>query len=143
MQLFLLYGYFKPYRQTKSNTQVSVSKFFSISAIVLFACTSKFSLDGFNSSEWVVDKDGCNNKRVGLVEDIMDNKDELLGHGQNDIVDILGKPNRHELYSRNKKAFVYFVAGGPECSQADSTQSKLVIRFDGIGRTKEVIYYKN
>ena len=122
---------------------MSLSKLFTLSLIVLLSCTSKFSLDGFNSAEWVADKNGCNNKRATLVEEVVKQKEVLLGHGQNDIVSVLGKPNRHELYSRNKKAFVYFVAGGSLCSQADSTQSKLVIRFDGIGRTKEVIYYKN
>jgi len=122
---------------------MSLSKFFSISLIVLFACTSKFSLEGFNSEVWADDFNGCDNKRATLAEIIIDKKADLIGHGQNDIVAVLGKPNRHELYARNKKAFVYFVAGGPLCSQADSTQSKLIIRFDGVNRAKEVIYYKN
>lgn len=82
-------------------------------------------------------------KRASLVEDLVNRKEDLFGHGQKDIIGVLGKPNRHELYARNKKAFVYFISGGSICSKTEATQEKLVIRFDGIGRAKEVIYYKN
>jgi hypothetical protein len=122
---------------------VSLSKFISIAFIALIACSSNFSLDNFNSDDWIADKNGCEMKRVGLVEDLVNRKEDLFGHGQKDIIAVLGKPNRHELYSRNKKAFVYYVSGGSLCSKAEDSQEKLVIRFDGIGRAKEVIYYKN
>jgi hypothetical protein len=47
------------------------------------------------------------------------------------------------LYSRNKKAFVYYVNGGPECQEQKTIPDKLVIRFNGIGRVNEIILYKN
>ena len=122
---------------------MSTGKLISIVLITLMACSSNFSLNNFNSDDWIADRNGCEMKRSGLVEDLVNRKEELFGHGQKDIVAVLGKANRHELYSRNKKAFVYYVSGGAACSMPEDTQEKLVIRFDGIGRAKEVIYYKN
>ena len=122
---------------------MSKGKYISFALITLFACSSNYSLDNFNSDDWIADKNGCEMKRARLVEDLVNRKEELFSHGQKDIIAVLGKPNRHELYSRNKKAFVYYVSGGSVCTKSEDTQEKLVIRFDGIGRAKEVIYYKN
>jgi len=114
--------------------------FFSI-LILTLACTGRALLPGFDRALWQADTEGCQGQRQLLAEELVRRKAELSGHGQHDITALLGKPDRHELYSRNKKAFVYFIAGGPACNRLKENPARLVIRFDGIGRAKEIILY--
>jgi hypothetical protein len=121
---------------------VQINRILPIALLFALACSQSPVLSGFNSDKWQADADGCNGQRTALVVEVINRKSELAGLGQNDIRAVLGKPNRHELYSRNKKAFVYFVKGGPNCEQRKEKPDRLVIRFDGIGRAKEFILYK-
>jgi hypothetical protein len=117
---------------------------FTTSLVVLLACSQQSILTDFDSEKWQADTDGCNNQRGALAKDLINRKDKLTGLGQNEITELLGNADRHELYSRNKKAFVYFINGGPNCeNQIGNQVSKLVIRFDGIGRAKEFVLYEN
>ena len=120
-----------------------MNKLLAIACILIISCGSEPILQGFDNQKWQEDKDGCDKQRITLTDEIVNRKDELVGLNQNEITAIFGKPNRHELYSRNKKAFVYFVNGGPDCLQPKEIPGKLVIRFDGIGRAKEILLYKN
>jgi len=108
----------------------------------IVGCIPKTALKGFDSSAWKNDANGCNGIRKVLVDEIINRKDELVGLGQEDIFNTLGKPNRHELYSRHKKAFVYVINGSADCLTNGVKEEKLVIRFDALERTKEVILYK-
>lgn len=110
--------------------------------IMLLACTSTPILQDFDSEAWKKDVEGCNNLRINLVDELINNRSELVGLGQNDIIKVLGKPNRHELYSRHKKAFIYTVKGSVNCPKDSGKASRLVIRFDALERTKDVILYK-
>ena len=110
--------------------------------IFLLSCSAEPLLKGFNSEKWQGDELGCNNQRLELVDEIKNRKAELVGLSENEISSILGKPNRHELYSRNKKAYVYYIKGGPDCSEKMDNPKKLVIRFNGVGLSKEIILYK-
>ena len=82
-------------------------------------------------------------QRIFQVDTLVSQKNILAGLGQEQIIAILGNPDRHELYSRNKKAFVYYVNAGPDCPSPAQKLSKLIVRFDGIGRSKEIVYYSN
>ena len=117
-------------------------KVVALLGIFIIGCQSKPIIEHFDVEAWQNDETGCNNVRGSLVETLMLQKEKLYGMGQEDIQDILGKPDRHELYSRNKKSFTYFVSPGPDCSTPSDPQLKLIVRFDGIGRAKEIIYYK-
>ena len=110
--------------------------------LLSLSCADKSRLVGFNTSAWQDDPMGCSAARLNLIDELMERKAELTELGQEDIVALLGKPDMHELYSRNKKSFCYFLASGPECEEASSNPPKLIIRFDGLGRSKDIIYYK-
>jgi hypothetical protein len=111
--------------------------------LLLFSCTQSKELTGFDTESWKSDVMGCNAKRLALIDALMERKAELTGLGQEEVVAILGKADMHELYSRNKKSFSYFLSNGPDCDEAAENPPKLVIRFDGLGRSKDIIYYKN
>ena len=92
----------------KSNLQVR-HRYLVIALLITFSCSQSPVLEGFDIEKWQRDKYGCNKERLVLANEVMERKDELVELGQNEITAVLGKPNRHELYSRNKKAFVYFM----------------------------------
>ena len=123
--------------------QLSINKVVLSALLIIFSCGQEPILEGFDRKVWQADRGGCDNLRITLTNEIISRKAELEGLNQNEITAVLGKADRHELYSRNKKAFVYFIEGGPDCLAKKEIPGKLVIRFDGIGRAKEIILYKN
>lgn len=123
--------------------RLSINKILVLALLVLISCNQDPILAGFDSQRWQADRDGCDKQRISLTDEVINRKDELMGLNQNEITAVFGKPDRHELYSRNKKAFVYYVDGGPECQEQKAIPDKLVIRFNGIGRVNEIIVYKN
>ena len=120
-----------------------MNKLLTICFLALMSCGSNPILEGFDSQRWQKDADGCNKQRIELADEVLERKSELVGLNENEIASIFGKPNRHELYSRNKKAYVYFIEGGPACEQTKENPDKVVIRFNGVGLAKEIILYKN
>ncbi|MEN8249654.1 MAG: hypothetical protein ABFS32_12035 [Bacteroidota bacterium] len=110
--------------------------------IVMGACSSTPEIEGFDNNHWQNDSHGCDGVRLKQAEILINHRDELIGENQREITNLLGKPNRHELYSRSKKAFIYFLSNGPGCEQELENPDKLVIRFDALGRVKEVVLYK-
>ena len=118
-------------------------RFSSLFVILLLAsCSETSRLSDFDRQNWIMDGGGCNNIRLSLINDLMSRKAEITGLGQEEVVELLGKPDIHELYSRNKKSFTYFITNGPSCANATDNPPKLIIRFDGLGRSKDIIYYK-
>ncbi len=116
-------------------------KYLVLALVLFIGCSRSTELDQFNSEAWIDDENGCNNTRSELIQPLLDNKVALEGLGQEAIKAILGSPDRHELYSRNKKAFIYYVSPGPGCENELTSDRRLIIRFDGIGRAKEIVFY--
>jgi hypothetical protein len=97
------------------------------------------ALDGVDTKKWQGDKNGCGGIRITMRTSIDREKEKLLGLDQMQIVDILGRPDRNELSTRNQKFFHYFIDPAPSCPTAtDSLTEKLVIRFNAVGLAKEV-----
>jgi hypothetical protein len=120
-----------------------MNKLLILGLLIILSCGQEVNFQGFDSQGWQEDASGCTRKRIALADEIVTRKTELFGLNENELASIFGKPNRHELYSRNKKAYVYFIEGGPECADKLENPKKLVIRFNGVGLVKEVILYKN
>ena len=64
------------------------------------------------------------------VETLLLHQDEILGNNQNEMINLLGKPLKNELYNRNQK-FLYYAL---DCDD----QKQLMIVFDALGRTNEL-----
>ncbi len=43
-------------------------------------------------------------------------EEKMLGLNEMEIVDLLGKPDKQELYKRNQKFYRYYLQPGPACS---------------------------
>lgn len=121
---------------------MNISKWLSL-LIVFFciACDKPLpTLEGIDLERWKADKNACNDTRAGMREAIDREKTKLLRLDQMQIVELLGRPDQNELYTRNQKFFFYFLEPAPTCPAAtDSVSERLVIRFNAMGLAKEVM----
>ena len=120
---------------------MSICKWLSLSLLIFcISCDKPVpTLEGIDLERWRADKNACNNFRTSTREVFDTEKNKLLSLTQMQIVDLLGRPDQNELYSRNQKFFYYFLEPSPDCKPgAGSVAKKLVIRFNAVGLAKEV-----
>jgi len=108
------------------------------------SCTSSLTIDGFDKEAWRQDQDGCKGQRADLIDVLVLNKDVLLGKDQDQIKELLGKPDMHEIYKRAQRFYIYSIGPGASCTKhvANKSSANLTLRFNALGRVHEVVYYK-
>jgi outer membrane protein assembly factor BamE (lipoprotein component of BamABCDE complex) len=56
------------------------------------------------------------------------------------IVELLGRPDRNELYKRNQKFYYFNLKPAPDCPNYNpEDNARLAIRFNAMGLAKEVM----
>ena len=99
----------------------------------IMACSRTPELKGFDTEKWINDKGGCENYRISVVDTLISQSEGLMGLSQNQMADLLGKADQHELYERSQKFFIYHLESGKNC---ESYQGKyfnaLYIRFNSL-----------
>lgn len=88
-------------------------------------------------AQWKDDKGGCKQQRITFIEELKNQKDELKGLSEKDIIHLLGRPDHNELYKRNQKFYYYDIDPGKSCND-QVTGQQLIIRFTAMGYAKEV-----
>lgn len=87
---------------------------------------------------WKQDASGCLGKRTSMLQQMDAEKKKLIGLTEQQVITLLGKPDKNELYKRNEKFYYYYAEPSPEC---DSTTSgsplKLTLRFNAVGMVKD------
>lgn len=109
-------------------------------SFVLIACSCGKPLPDLSPidlSQWKDDKGGCKNIRASFISELISQKDELKGLSEKDIIELLGRPDRNELYKRNQKFYYYNVEPGKECDSLMANQ-QLILRFNAMSMAKEV-----
>jgi hypothetical protein len=114
-----------------------------ISAIFMFSCSTTLpEIEGMDYEAWVLDKYGCAGERIELVSLIDVNKEKFLRYNQNEIIDILGRPENQTLFTRSQTIFYYYISFNPACegqeTRMEDDQVKLEIRFDALNRSKSL-----
>lgn len=74
------------------------------------------------------------------------NLEKIKGLDQEEIKELLGKPDKNELYKRSQKFFVYYLSPAPSCTHGNTSEQQeiyLSIRFNATGLAKEVLVYYN
>lgn len=123
-------------------------KIIKILILILLAsfggCNNTTDLPGFDEAMWQRDKNGCEGIRLQMMYDLEKAKHQLQGLNQDNIVTILGRPDKNELYKRNQKFFIYEIANAKECKAPFEVQKHifLSIRFNATGLAKEVMIYR-
>jgi hypothetical protein len=116
-----------------------MNKLAILSFFLLISCGNPLPhLENIDMEKWRLDKNGCSGIRMHSSQSLNSQKEKLRGLTQNEIVELLGRPDQNELYKRNQKFFFYHLSRGKECG-VDSISLKLSIRFNAIGLAKEVM----
>ncbi len=107
--------------------------------LFITACSKPLpSLDGIDLKTWKEDKNGCLNNRSQFIAQLEKQKEKLKSLDQTEIIQLLGRPDRNELYKRNQKFFYYFLEPGVLCG-IDKEPRRLSIRFNAVELAKEVV----
>lgn len=112
-----------------------------IMLVIISGCGKEIpTLEGLDLELWRKDKNACGTYRTENLTQIQSQKEKLLALKEMQIIDLLGRPDRNELYKRNQKFYYYYLKPAPECStyNADST-TRLAIRFNAMGLAKEIM----
>ncbi|WP_276373884.1 hypothetical protein [Chryseolinea sp. H1M3-3] len=121
--------------------EIQFNKYFIVLVLFVAACGHKElpALEQVDLAIWKEDKFACSGKRASMVDAMNSQADKLLALSQQEIVELLGKPDANELYKRNQKFFYYFLQPSKSCSDTVTTEpKKLVIRFNAMGLAKEI-----
>lgn len=107
--------------------------------LLLISCGKPLpDLTPIDLEAWKADKGGCHQKRMAFLTALQNQKEELKGLSEKDIIQLLGRPDQNELYKRNQKFYRYDIAPGKNCDASSGAGEKLVIRFTAMGYAKEV-----
>ena len=117
-----------------------MKKLFILLACIAISCGKPLpQFENIDLAKWKNDKNGCQGERLKMLGPLKEQKEKLKGLSENEILKLLGRPDRNELYKRNQKFYEYFIEPGGDC-QKDSTRLILSIRFNAVGLAKEVIF---
>ncbi|GHB69462.1 hypothetical protein [Persicitalea jodogahamensis] len=92
--------------------------------------------------KWRQDRSACNGIRPTLVKGFKIEQANLMGKFADEVGEMLGKPDIHQLGSRNQKFYVYFLEKGSQCEDItkSSTALKVILRFNAVGLLSEITY---
>lgn len=108
-------------------------------SVVLISCGKPLpDLAPIDITQWKADKGGCSNIRSASIQQLTQQLEELKALSEGDVVKLLGRPDRNELYKRNQKFYYYDIDPGKSCSNSITNNQQLVLRFNAMGLAKEV-----
>lgn len=92
--------------------------------------------------KWRSDRGGCEGLRKDQLADFKKIETQLLNKHIDEVGQLLGRPDIHQLGGRDQKFYVYFFEKGPHCSDIakKSEGPKVILRFNSIGFLAEVIH---
>ncbi len=124
------------------NNKNSTTLFSILILLILFSCTKKPNLNGFDLATWKKDKGGCNELRIKQLDQLKVLKQELKGVSSNDIADLFGAPDIQRLSERNQEYFIYFMEKGPHCGSLKpiSNAKSIIFRFSAVKLVTEVTF---
>jgi hypothetical protein len=111
-------------------------------ALSLTSCQKSIDLQGFDNQMWKQDTKGCQNKRQALLADFEQKiKPQLKGLTEKELIAVLGKADKQELFKRNQKFYSYYLEAGKQCEAGttNTTPRRLQIRIDAINQVSEVV----
>ena len=122
-----------------------VKRYGAIVGLVLFLAGCKSAPDTLGRLDlvkWRQDRAACEGIRPTLVDDFKVEQANLMGKFADDVGFILGRPDIHQLGSRNQKFYVYFLEKGTQCDDIAKPSSalKVILRFNAVGLLSEITY---
>ncbi|WP_229217215.1 hypothetical protein [Dyadobacter luteus] len=109
----------------------------------IMSCSSQpETLGKLDLKKWRSDRGSCNGVRTTLINDFKAEQNQLMGKYADEVGEILGRPDIHQLGERNQKFYVYFLEKGTHCDdiKAPSKSNKVILKFNAIGLLSEITY---
>lgn len=99
---------------------------------------------GFDSAKWKQDKKGCQEQRRTMLHDFDNIRLDLYGRTEDDIKDILGKPDAEQLMRRGQRVFIYYLEAGEQCTERNklSEANRAEVRFNALHKVSEITYLR-
>ena len=115
-----------------------IQRYLTILSFLLFSCgQNSVDLQNFEEEAWRTDQSGCGGLRLKMRDELIRVKSQLKGFNENQIMDVLGKPNKINLVDRNQKYYIYNIS----CPTQNIAYSTLSIRFNAVGLSYEALVY--
>ena len=117
---------------------------YTLLLISLMGCADPASISGFDSGKWKMDKKGCQGQRNTMVKDFETIRRDLYGRPEEDVKDILGKPDAEQLMRRGQRVFIYYFEPGTHCNEKNklSEANRAEVRFNALSKVSEITYLR-
>ena len=109
--------------------------------LLIIACSPMPALDNFNLEKWKNDEHGCKSLRKAEISSLMEQRTNLMGLSEEQIIKLLGNPDETNLYQRTQKFLVYYTSPGPKCDMPEAGASRFEIRISALHVVNEVVHY--
>lgn len=111
-----------------------------LSIFCLLSCKNKIDIEGFNEEAWMHDKNGCEGIRNNMKNQLIGIKEQLKALTTDEIISVLGRPDKTRLGERNQRYFIYSISPAEPCENYSAAiVNTLSIRFNAVGRAYEVL----
>ena len=94
----------------------------------------------FDRAAFAADRNGCQGVRQARQAELERIRRDLRGLSQDQILAVLGKPDRQRLGKRNGKQYIYFLAPGSQCDPTASPARTLVLYYSALEIVTEASY---
>lgn len=118
------------------NPQNDMKKIYLLSFILILlqACSTKIDLEKFNGENWKNDPNGCKGLRIKEVANLQEIRDKLIGLGEPELQQILGKPDKKTLHERMNHVTTYYIDKGPKCDDPTVQGNALILEYNGLNQ---------
>jgi hypothetical protein len=109
----------------------------------LLACSpAPDRLGRLDLKKWRADRNSCKDDRKQLADDFKAEEKQLMGKFIDEVGELLGRPDIHQLGERNTKFYVYFLEKGIQCEDIGkkSPAKKVILKFNAVGLLSEITY---
>jgi hypothetical protein len=125
--------------------EIKRSTYLAVLLVGMVACSSgPDKLGSLDLKKWRSDRNACEGVREKLAGDFEAEQKKLIGKFIDEIGEILGRPDIHQLGERNTKFYVYFLEKGVQCENIakKSDAKKVILKFNAVGLLSEITYQK-
>ena len=117
-----------------------MKKLFLLLLYLAFSCGKPLpQFENMDMAKWRNDKNGCKGDRVKMLPALNEQKGKLKALSEDEILELLGRPDQNELWKRNQKFYHYFLEASIKCDSTKKYAQKLTIRFNAMKLAKEVV----
>lgn len=101
--------------------------------LTLLSCKKIPDLKKFDTQKWQSDPMGCLGERKRNIATLNEIKSDLVGISEDQLLAVLGNPDRKILDERSKKQYIYYLSS-IVCAKEKYENVAIVVDFDALHR---------